>query len=274
MIIRSITIRHFGAVEYFSRDFEEGINVIKHRATEELACAMGILLNHPSISPLSAPAARGDTEITAKASIGEKTYMLSAVYDDAYRVFNLFASDESGEDATAEYVYLSSHCEEQDQAEVFDGNENTHHLRLLHYVNQEYFYSPHEFARRTDGLSLNKTFRAYLAHSVKNFQPEPIRNGKPYEMVLKKNGMFAVQNATPSDLPICLSESEQRLFGYLCFLRTAEFWRGFEEIRNLHGVKKPLLIRNFLERLDESIDVRELFQRTAQLNRQLIILTI
>jgi hypothetical protein len=70
-----------------------------------------------------------------------------------------------------------------------------------------------------------------------------------------------------------LSESERMMFKFLCFLRTAEFWNGFEEIRNLHSVKKPLLIRGFLEKLDESIDVRELLLRTEKLKRQTILIT-
>ena len=63
------------------------------------------------------------------------------------------------------------------------------------------------------------------------------------------------------------------MFKFLCFLRTAEFWRGFEEIRNLHSIKKPLLISGFLEKLDESIDVRELLLRTEKLKRQTILIT-
>jgi hypothetical protein len=75
-------------------------------------------------------------------------------------------------------------------------------------------------------------------------------------------------------MSVCLSESEQVLFRYLCFLRTAEFWRGFEELRNLHGIKKPLIIKDFLERLDESIDTKDIIDRTVKLGRQVIILTL
>ena len=75
-------------------------------------------------------------------------------------------------------------------------------------------------------------------------------------------------------MPVFLSESEQTLFRYLCFLRTAEFWQGFEELRNLHSVKKPILTQDFLERLDESIDLQDILERTRRLNRQIIILTI
>jgi hypothetical protein len=75
------------------------------------------------------------------------------------------------------------------------------------------------------------------------------------------------------EVPVFLSASDRTLFRYLCFLRTAEFWHGFESLRNLHEAGKPLVIRDFLERLDESINVGTLLERTAKLNRQIIILT-
>jgi hypothetical protein len=41
----------------------------------------------------------------------------------------------------------------------------------------------------------------------------------------------------------------------------------------LHGIKKPLIIKDFLERLDESIDTKDIIDRTVKLGRQVIILT-
>ena len=39
------------------------------------------------------------------------------------------------------------------------------------------------------------------------------------------------------------------------------------------GIKKPLLISGFAEKLDESIDVSELLFRTEKLQRQMILIT-
>ena len=60
-----------------------------------------------------------------------------------------------------------------------------------------------------------------------------IRDGKRYELYLKKDGKYAVRYKGDNDMPVFLSEWQQTLFRYLCFLRTAEFWQGFEELRNL-----------------------------------------
>ena len=90
--------------------------------------------------------------------------------------------------------------------------------------------------------------------------------------VLDKNGKYRVRHPVFGDSEHSLSQSEQIMFRYLCFLRTAEFWCGFEELRNLHSVKKPLIIKDLFERLDESVNTEELMQRTEKLQRQVIIL--
>jgi hypothetical protein len=91
-------------------------------------------------------------------------------------------------------------------------------------------------------------------------------------LYLKKDGMYDVRYKGDNDMPVFLSESEQTLFRYLCFLRTADFWHGFEKLRNLHALKKPLLVKDFLSRLDESINIENLLKRTTELERQVIIL--
>ena len=146
-------------------------------------------------------------------------------------------------------------------------------MRFLKYINEDLYYSPHELARATDGFSNVKAFRRYLRSFIDNFKPELLRDGKGYEIIIEKNGNYAVKCRVNGSVTSILSESERMLFRYLCFLRTAEFWHGFEELRNLHVIKKPLLISGFLEKLDESIDVRELLCRTDKLKRQTILLT-
>jgi hypothetical protein len=72
---------------------------------------------------------------------------------------------------------------------------------------------------------------------------------------------------------VSLSETERRLFRYICFLNIARFWTDWEQMRDLHHEKKPLAVHSFLEFLDESVDIRGLITRTRELNRQIFILT-
>ena len=184
----------------------------------------------------------------------------------------LRAYDVDGHEKTREYLYLTSHCAEQDICEVFNKDAPKIFFKPIQYLDEDHYYSPRDLSKSTDRLSKTKAFRSYLKTFIKDFKSETIRDGKRYELYLKKDGRYAVRYKGDNDMPVFLSESEQTLFRYLCFLRTAEFWQGFEELRNLHGVKKPIIIADFLERLDESINIENLLQRTMHLERQAIIL--
>ena len=70
---------------------------------------------------------------------------------------------------------------------------------------------------------------------------------------------------------VFLSESETVLYHYLSFISIADFWSRAEKIRNLNRVNKPLIVSNFLERLDGSIDLSEIVRRTNKIDRQVIM---
>ena len=248
------------------------MNVIECRDSSELACAIGVILNNRSVFSLLTCFARRDTEIIADVELNKKAYYVKASYNEHERELCIFACDDKNADATEEYLYLSEQFNAHSIAEIFDGDERTHHIRLLQYANEEYLSQ--EMSQSTEGILKNKTFRAYLYRFINSFQAQCLQREKAYEIMLCRNGIFAVRDIRSSDMEVLLSESEEKLFGYLCFLITAEFWQGFEELRNLHCIRKPLVIRNFLEKLDVSVDIKDLLKRTAQLNRQIIILTI
>ena len=273
VILKKLTVQNLGSVDFFSCDFTEGLNILKSRSDDELVFVLRIVLNHKEIPPLPDGWVRVDTQIEAVVCVNEKTYLAVALPDVEQKSLTLRVNDKKNEDVTAEYLYLCSHCAEHDQSDIFDGDEHKIPLRFLQYANEDMYYAPRELAGQTEGLSEIKAFRAYLRSFIQNFKGETIRDGKQYEIVLEKNGRYGVKHKTDGAAPVVLSESEQTLFRYLCFLRTAEFWIGFEQLRNLHGLKKPLIIKDFLCRLDESIDVTPHLERTNQLKRQIIILS-
>lgn len=274
MIIKKLTIHDFGAITDFSLSFCDGVNRIKSRVTDELSYVVENILNCKFVSYLPMPKVSKDTKIMANVIIGEVVYSILIQYDENQEKLILLAKNEQGEDVTAEYLYLTSHCEGQDFSEVFDGNEKIYHLSLLKYINAEYIYDSTDLSQKTNGYSNLKVFRAYLLRFFKNFKPEKIRAGKRYELILNENKVYDVRCLNDENNDVYLSDCEQVLFNYLCFLNTAEFWRGFEDIRNLHSVKKPLLIKNFFEKIDESVDTKSILKRTENLKRQIIILSI
>ena len=273
MLLKKITIQDLGAVDAFERNFENGLNIVKKRYTEEISGAIQFVLNHRAFS-LPKLWVRRSTKIEALVCILGTEYLLIVAPNLKQNSLCLRAYDVDGHEKTREYLYVTSHCAEQDLCEVFDRDTEKMFFKPIQYLDEDRYYSPSDLSKRTDRLSETKAFRSYLKTFIKDFKSETIRDGKRYELYLKKDGRYAVRYKGDNDMPVFLSESEQTLFRYLCFLRTAEFWQGFEELRNIHSVKKPILTRDFLERLDESIDTQNVLERTKRLNRQIIMLTI
>ncbi len=273
MILKHITIQNLGSIDFLTHDFADGLNIVKSRYIDELSYAIQFLLNHKALS-LPSFWARRDTKIESLVSVEEQQYLLCAAIDPKRENLWLQACDESGYNITSEYLYLTSHCLEHDLADVFGKKAEDCFFRVLQYANEDNYFRPRELSKLTDGLSQIKAFRSYLRSFVEKFKSESISEEKQYEFVLRENGRDGVRYTNDESLPVFLSETERTLFRYLCFLRTAEFWQGLEELRNLHGIKKPLLIKDFLERFEEAIDIEHLTKRTMELNRQVIILTL
>lgn len=271
MILHRITIQNYGAVDHFERDFEDSLNIVKSRYTDELAQVIRLVLGHKG-SSLPEYRARRNARIEAWVRVEGKEYRVMIKKGNNHPC--LHAYDENGNDLSKEYLYVTSHCAEQDLSDVFYGHDDKTLFRLLQYLDEDRYFGPRELSGRTDKLSEIKAFRSYLKAFIKDFRPELIHKEKRYELYLGSSGKYGVRYVDDNGCPVFLSESEETLFRYLCFLKTAEFWHGFEQLRNLHGIKKPLIVEGFLERLDESIDVGDLLQKTLRLKRQLILLTI
>ena len=254
MILKNISIQNLGSIAYFSKGLSHGLNIIDTTDREELLYAIRLIFNHKTTPPPSFSVGV-DTRIEAAVLLEEKEYRVIASLDHG-ECFKLSCLDASGTDVTSEYLYLTYHTTVHDLSDIFYGEDRLF-PRLV----------------KDKSLSNIKAFRRYLRDFPDNFEPELLRGGKDYEIFLKKNGRYAVRHRSDGSVTNALSESERVLFRYLCFLRTAEFWAGFEEIRNIHAIKKPLIISGFLERLDESIDVGDLLHRTEKLTRQAILIT-
>ena len=272
MILKNMTIQNLGFIAHLSQGFKEGLNVIEDYRRYELSFAFKFISGH-KIPPPPNISVGVDTRIEAHVLLCEKEYRVVAEFDKREERFKLSCFDSSGADVTNEYLYLTRHSYEQDLADVFSGDEDEASYRFLRYANEDLYFSKGELSKVTGGLSDIKAFRRYLHDFLDNFEPELLRDGKGYEIFLSESGRYAVRYKDSGTVTTMLSASEKMLFQYLCFLRTAEFWHGFEEIRNLHCIEKPLIISGFLERLDESIDVREILNRAEKLKRQTILIT-
>lgn len=269
MFIRHLTIRNFGAVSMYDAALNPELNIISSRYTQEISTAIAFLLCSKVQQSIPTGWLCATTHITAEVVSGTCVYTVTATPSGDR--LTLSVTDQCGTDMTDTYQHILSHCLEQDTLDTFDGQDKTLPMRLCWYRNC--VDAPADVSGRTESRTDLKTFRAHLLAYIKSFRPEPINCKKDYLAMINSKGQFEVFDPGGSG-DVCLSETEGKLFLYICFLNIAEFWADMEKTRDLHHEKKPLIIQNFLEFLDESTDIRALIARTRKLNRQVILLTL
>ena len=271
MIIKHITIKNFGLAEFYEKALNSGLNILDTCFKSEILTAIELVLCSNTLKEKRVAELHDDTLIAAQVLIAETDYFVELKPTNE-GFLKLTALDDTGRDLTSLYRTLISHCSEQDRVESFDGNDDSFPLRLCWYRDADDYEAPKSLHGKSNYILSTKTFRSHLIRYIKAFEPEPIHNTKNYKAAINKKGKFEVVYPGVVGEPQ-LSETEKKLFWYICFLNIAEFWTDVEKIRNIHHEKKPLIIKNFLEFLDQTTNVEGLIARTARLGRQVILLT-
>ena len=142
--------------------------------------------------------------------------------------------------------------------------------KLFRYRDLLKYYPNGDFSAITNGYGTTRSFRGFITDYIKHFKPIKLREDKDLFLKLSNDGEFNVGFINNND-KVFLSESENMLYHYLSFISIADFWSRAEKIRNLNRVNKPLIVSNFLERLDGSIDLSEIVRRTNKIDRQVIM---
>lgn len=272
MIIKRITVKNFGSVEFYNTIFTQELNILDNLFILEISTAIELVLCSKVLPECYSTSVRDDTLITAEVLVAESSYYIELKPTNK-GLLKLTVLDDKENDVTEFYRTIISHCTEQDTIDNFDGRDDSFPLRLCWYRGCDDYEVPKDLHSRSNYVVSTKTFRSHLVRYIKAFEPEPINNIKNYKATINNQGKFeVVYPGVSGELP--LSETEEKLFWYICFLNVAEFWTDVENIRNMHHEKKPLIIKNFLEFLDQTTDIDGLIARTTKLGRQVIILTL
>lgn len=261
MYITKLSIKNYGNIAFETILFEEQATIVTADFCDEIVSALKIILGYSS-----------------KSSYLRKTSSIKAecVADSLIRVeysgATLKALNENDEDITEYYLNLISHNTEEDSLNIFQHfKKQKYPHRLLKYKDTDRYYGKHDFSDITDGYGVTRSFRAFLNEYIKTFAPIKINQDKEYFVHLLPTGEFIVKCKDEPITPY-LSESESVLYHYICFLCLADFWSRAENIRNINRINKPIIISDFLERIDRSINLSDIMNRTLNLERQTIII--
>ena len=170
--------------------------------------------------------------------------------------------------STKEYFdFIQIGMEQQEMSRFSRTNQHVFPRQLKHYKDQMNYYSPGEFAKRTNGFGEMRRFRKLLTDYIKAFSPKRLPTPDDRYLYLLQEGDFAVVDADMNN-SVPLMNAGRVLYQYLCFLSLNEFWRLAEKERNYHAVHHPLLIYHFMEQMTTDVNVEEVLRQTNAMKRQ------
>lgn len=261
LYIKQIMIEKNGKITE-SLEFNKGLSVVKGSA--EIYDIIKLLLGIKE-------AARSFYNIRFLAVVEyDKTYYIRGSKNKGDLLFDVsIFSDET--ECTEEYFDTLKDANEINAALFFHRfkRQDFPH-KLFRYRDLLKYYPNGDFSAITNGYGTTRSFRGFITDYIKHFKPLNLREEKDLFLKLSNDGEFNVGYLN-SDEKVLLSESENVLYHYLSFISIADFWSRAEKIRNLNHVNKPLIVSNFLERLDGSIDLSEIVRRTNKIDRQVIM---
>ncbi len=262
--IRKLIVEENGQITV-SRSFDNGLTVIAGEKCSLIQNIVKAMLGYASTREVCPRSIRFFAEIET-----EETYYIRGGNQEEVNSFYFRIYKVNGEECTQEYLSQSHQSLEERSVNSFaDFKRQKYPHRLFWYKNSEKYYPNRDFSKRTDGFGSTRSFRKLIKQYIENFRPIKL-GSKGYWLYLLPNGKFEVRDSDGTERP-ALSEAETVLYHYLCFICLAEFWQGAEKIRNLHHVDRPLLISEFVERLDQSIDISSVLGKTSQIKRQILL---
>ena len=162
---------------------------------------------------------------------------------------------------------------EAEKCRVFNKYMEEKYPHILHkYKYAEEFFPGESFSEKTGEDGNTNAFRRHLQEYIKSFETETLVPGKPYQVVLNKDGKFVVIDKNTGKEETSLSETEQIIYHYLCFIHTARFWQDFERMRDLNANLKPLVIKDFVERVDDTVNIDQYLKKANELSREVIVI--
>ena len=91
-------------------------------------------------------------------------------------------------------------------------------------------------------------------------------------MAFRDEGTFDVICGTNGKVNnVNLSKDEEMILCYMCHLKALELWDGCEQIHDMHHIRKPIIITNFLEYLSEPQKTTKMIEK-ENMGRQVIVM--
>ncbi len=272
MLLKKLTIEHFGKIKRFEAFFHERLTKISDSNTNDIIQAIGLITRNKSLTGHVADNAISDmTYICMGLEIAGHPYLITTRGQPYGNECDYEVVDrENNTVVDASLIFRDIRlCEEEESLVCYRYNpKDIYAERFLRYKDPDKYYPVGDFQKRTNGLGLMRSFRACLTEYIKKYEPSDLFS---YGCLIKlcSDGRFVRCDAKGSDSIAAPNEINKKLFDYKCFLDVNNFWSCFENIRDMNHEKWPLIIDG--TDLEKQMKLKKALEKTS-LGRQLIIM--
>ncbi len=266
MILKELRIENFGKIDCFESSFDPRLTVLSAKYADDVIKAIGVVTDNQTLSGSEAKQISSEnTHISAVLEIHGNIFRLDFTGRLQGGKREAFVSGNNHFVNPAELLKDIHLCQEEESLTYYRFDcKNEYSDLLLKYREYDKYYSCGEFAERTDGIGITKSFRAYLTRYIREKRTEqPTSFG--YKAELLPSGKFVRRRAENCE------ETDNRLFDYACYLGVKEFWEQFENIRNMNYEKWPSIVD--AAGCEGSSECKKLLFLLGGTERQLIILS-
>lgn len=245
---QSLFYRNMGTVPVYLRKFRDPVEFLDEPFSGITAQVIRLLTGELDTCE---SCCRKDSYIEAQVLIGRESYTVRVTFKDGVSMF--YVTDSEHSDRTMWYLETVTQSDEGQFSR---------------------FLSPGGYPARLfplddpDNMGNSRIFRDYL----RQFAPQQLVPDKDYWLRLEPDGRLIVRLGQDGQEIPDLSETESRIYHYLCFLQRIHFWDSCHALRDYQAVQFPILVRDFSAKLDQRVDIYTLYDKAEALGRQQLII--
>lgn len=242
LMLKQLFYAHMGSQPYYLRNFYDSVVYLDEPFSEITLQVIRLLLGDRSACDSCRCA---NSRIEATVLLGNEAYTVRVAFPAGAAEFHV------------------TDCREQDCTSWY--------LQTVSQSPEERFWTPGVYPVRLpqckDGTGSPHCLRQY----IRDFQPQRLLPNKEYWLQPEADGSFTLRLGKNGEELPCLSETESRIYHYLCYLHSLHFWDSMQQLHCDQAIRLPILLYDLTDRVDEEVDIQPLLAQAESLGRQVLI---
>lgn len=281
MKVKSVKIENLMGVKYWEANTDQAVVKIEEKQYKDILIGVSkIALNNLFYYILENINVNKDMRVSGEFVYAGEKYFVESLYNTNYKEETIGSKTFSSGMKTSETIYKNGAPINLGRLHgelAISADENAFNL----FSNNKPIQGEHKNSKDFSIFKLN--FQEHDWGFAKEIVDEEIANFTPIPINSKKN-LFVDYNGAKQLVPVLiesgqktvactLSESDETIFNYLCFIVTNCIICKYFNKNNMRMAKKPFFIFNFVQYLDKDVNVDKLLKLATDLGHQVFLFT-